>query len=96
MENILPTLPLKTLPETDVAGTVISIKVVNPRMHEHLENTDGSCYKFYLMEQLSETQFLASWGRIEKYPRPQGTKVYPMADFYTMLAKKFKKGYYRI
>ncbi len=61
--------------------------------HEYLENTVGSAYKFYEMTQISSTEFQAAWGRINNYPTPNGTKIYPMADFQLTLDKKRAKGY---
>ena len=57
-----------------------------------LENTQNNSNKFYEMEQFTQDEFIAKWGRIGNSVYP-AQKNYPMSDWDDILKKKLKKGY---
>jgi poly [ADP-ribose] polymerase len=57
----------------------------------YLENTTGSHYKFYKMEENpGGTTWTATWGKIGTKGQ---TKTYPISDWNTKFTEKLKKGY---
>ena len=57
-----------------------------------LENTQNNSNKFYEMEEQSNGEFIAKWGRIGNSIYP-AQKNYPMSEWDNILNKKLKKGY---
>lgn len=53
--------------------------------------TDINNNKFYNMEQISDIEFCATWGRVESYNTQ--TKNYPLSKWDTIYRSKIKKGY---
>ena len=58
-----------------------------------LENTTGNHSKYYEMEEQSNGEFIAKWGRISARSGFPAQKAYPMSDWDKVLNSKLKKGY---
>ena len=59
----------------------------------YLENTSGNHSKYYEMEQQSNGEFIAKWGRISARSGFPAQKSYSMSEWDNMLNKKLNKGY---
>jgi len=58
-----------------------------------LENTTGNHSKYYEMEEQTNNEFVARWGRISASNGFPAQKVYSMSDWDKVLNSKISKGY---